>query len=306
MVIDESHNFRNNEAYKDKETRYQRLMNKVIKAGVNPPTQPQNVSATPGASKATITWVTVPAATSYALYWATSPNLAASAATKITGITGLSYTHTGLAATGTYYYRVSANNAYGESALSTEVTVTLVQGMTLTITSPTNGAVTDTPLKIIANPVSTYEVSSVLVKLEGYTYPLIYDTRASSGRIGCTAGWTVSIPLTGMTRGSHTLVVTATNANSSIATASTSFVYDQKPVLSVTNPLDSAVVRSSALRVVASCSDDNTAGCTSISAYANGTLLGTTQGNMDQISSDTGTVSAAELLMIYWAIKNEA
>lgn len=34
VVIDESHNFRNNEAYKDKETRYQKLMNKVIKTGV--------------------------------------------------------------------------------------------------------------------------------------------------------------------------------------------------------------------------------------------------------------------------------
>ena len=256
----------------------------------NPPTSPQNVSATPGASLASITWGSVPTATSYTLYWTRSPNLAASAATKITGITGVSYSHTGLAATGTYYYRVSANNTFGESALSTEVTVTLVQGMTLTITSPTNGAVTDTPIKIIANPVSTYEISSVLVKLEDYTYPLIYDTCATSGRIGCTAGWTVTVPLTGMSRGSHTLVVTATNANSSSVTASTSFVYDQKPVLSVTNPLDSAVVRSSVLRVVASCSDDDTAGCASISAYANGTLLGTTLGNMDQ----TYTLSAAD------------
>jgi hypothetical protein len=31
VVIDESHNFRNNDVYKDKETRYQKLMNKVIK-----------------------------------------------------------------------------------------------------------------------------------------------------------------------------------------------------------------------------------------------------------------------------------
>ena len=34
IVIDESHNFRNNDAFKDKETRYQRLMNKVIRDGV--------------------------------------------------------------------------------------------------------------------------------------------------------------------------------------------------------------------------------------------------------------------------------
>jgi hypothetical protein len=45
VVIDESHNFRNNDAYKDKETRYQRLMDKVIKAGVK--TKVLMLSATP-------------------------------------------------------------------------------------------------------------------------------------------------------------------------------------------------------------------------------------------------------------------
>lgn len=45
VVIDESHNFRNNDAYKDKETRYQKLMNTVIKQGVK--TKVLMLSATP-------------------------------------------------------------------------------------------------------------------------------------------------------------------------------------------------------------------------------------------------------------------
>lgn len=45
IVIDESHNFRNNDARKDRETRYQRLMNKVIKSGVK--TKVLMLSATP-------------------------------------------------------------------------------------------------------------------------------------------------------------------------------------------------------------------------------------------------------------------
>ena len=45
VVIDESHNFRNNDAYKDRETRYQKLMNKVICAGVK--TKVLMLSATP-------------------------------------------------------------------------------------------------------------------------------------------------------------------------------------------------------------------------------------------------------------------
>lgn len=45
VVIDESHNFRNNDAFKEKETRYQKLMNKVIKQGVK--TKVLMLSATP-------------------------------------------------------------------------------------------------------------------------------------------------------------------------------------------------------------------------------------------------------------------
>ena len=45
VVIDESHNFRNNDAFKDKETRYQKLMNAVIKEGVK--TKVLMLSATP-------------------------------------------------------------------------------------------------------------------------------------------------------------------------------------------------------------------------------------------------------------------
>lgn len=45
VVIDESHNFRNNEAFKDKETRYQKLMRKVVQEGVK--TKVLMLSATP-------------------------------------------------------------------------------------------------------------------------------------------------------------------------------------------------------------------------------------------------------------------
>lgn len=45
IVIDESHNFRNNPSFKDKVTRYERMMNEVIKAGVK--TKILMLSATP-------------------------------------------------------------------------------------------------------------------------------------------------------------------------------------------------------------------------------------------------------------------
>ena len=45
VVIDESHNFRNNDAVKDRETRYQKLMNQVVRQGVK--TKVLMLSATP-------------------------------------------------------------------------------------------------------------------------------------------------------------------------------------------------------------------------------------------------------------------
>ena len=45
VVIDESHNFRNDDAFKNKETRYQRLMNRIIRQGVK--TKVLMLSATP-------------------------------------------------------------------------------------------------------------------------------------------------------------------------------------------------------------------------------------------------------------------
>ena len=51
VVIDESHNFRNNSARKDRETRYDRLMNEVMKAGVK--TKVLMLSATPVNNKFT-------------------------------------------------------------------------------------------------------------------------------------------------------------------------------------------------------------------------------------------------------------
>ena len=45
VVIDESHNFRNNDAYEERESRYERLMNRVMRAGVK--TKVLMLSATP-------------------------------------------------------------------------------------------------------------------------------------------------------------------------------------------------------------------------------------------------------------------
>jgi hypothetical protein len=82
------------------------------------PTMPLGVFAISGAGQISLSWSPVIAASSYNIYWGTTPGIT-TASTKIIGATS-PYTHTGLVAGSTYYYRVSAISA-GVESLSDEV-----------------------------------------------------------------------------------------------------------------------------------------------------------------------------------------
>ncbi|MBW2312210.1 MAG: DUF1566 domain-containing protein [Deltaproteobacteria bacterium] len=89
------------------------------------PLAPTNVSATAGDEEVTISWDSVSGATSYTIYWATYSGVSkADYEGVITGIATTSYTHTDLNNGTTYYYVVTAENSYGESDVSDEVSAT--------------------------------------------------------------------------------------------------------------------------------------------------------------------------------------
>jgi hypothetical protein len=75
--------------------------------------------ATGGTGQVALSWNAVAGATSYSLY-RTSKSGSEPATASVTGITGTSYTDTGLNAGTTYYYRVVAVNGSGASGFSTE------------------------------------------------------------------------------------------------------------------------------------------------------------------------------------------
>ena len=86
------------------------------------PSAPINVSAAPGDGEITISWDAVSGAARYNVYWATSSGVSMDTYEgKIEDITTTSYTHTDLANGTTYYYVVTAENDYGESDESDEV-----------------------------------------------------------------------------------------------------------------------------------------------------------------------------------------
>ncbi len=90
-----------------------------------PPPSPAGVNATPGDGQVTISWNSVSGATSYNLYWSTSPGVSkASYTEKIFNGTISPLTHTGRINDTTYYYVVTAVNSCGESNESSQVSAT--------------------------------------------------------------------------------------------------------------------------------------------------------------------------------------
>jgi fibronectin type 3 domain-containing protein len=83
------------------------------------PATPTGVTATGGANQVSVSWSAVSGATSYNIYWATTSGVTTSG-TKITAATS-PYVQTGLAASTTYYYIVTAVNASGQSVASAQV-----------------------------------------------------------------------------------------------------------------------------------------------------------------------------------------
>ena len=89
----------------------------------NVPMPPSSLTATAGNGQNVISWPTVTGATSYNLYWSTSPILPdKNAADHVIRNATSPYTHLSLTSGQAYYYLVTSNNSYGESVESTQVT----------------------------------------------------------------------------------------------------------------------------------------------------------------------------------------
>ncbi len=88
----------------------------VVLAGCSPKDvpMPAGVTATPGNGQVTIAWTAATDATSYNIYWSTTPGVTPANGTKITNASS-PYVQTGLINGTTYYYIVTSVNSHGES-----------------------------------------------------------------------------------------------------------------------------------------------------------------------------------------------
>ena len=87
------------------------------------PATPPAVSAAAGSGQVTLSWPAVAGATFYNVYWSTTSGVLTTTGTVISGVSS-PFVHTGLAASTTYFYVVTAGNSAGQSAASTQASAT--------------------------------------------------------------------------------------------------------------------------------------------------------------------------------------
>jgi hypothetical protein len=88
-----------------------------------PPAPPKGVSATPGNTQVTVSWTNSADATSYNIYYSTTPGVTKITGTKIANVVTPQIVP-GLTNGTTYYFVVTAVNAAGESDISSESSAT--------------------------------------------------------------------------------------------------------------------------------------------------------------------------------------
>jgi fibronectin type 3 domain-containing protein len=171
------------------------------------PDVPTGVTGTAGLNQAALSWSSVDDADYYNIYYSTSSGVTSGNGTKIAGISGTAYTHTGLANGATYYYVVTSVNGSNESDESAEI------GVTPQVPAPSNLQVSSADSELTVSwdnvdGISTYNIYWSLT-------PTV--TKSSNKISSVTSGYTHS----GLTNGTtYYYAVTSNNAGGESALSS--------------------------------------------------------------------------------------
>lgn len=149
--------------------------------------------------------------------------------------------------------------------------------VTLSVQSPGEGQTVGEAMRVTATVVSTYQLAGVSATAGGRTVALDFGPYGSRGG----NAWSAVLSLAGQPRGSVGLVVTATDVLAHAADAVLGVNLDRAPAVGVSSPTDGAVARPR-VDLAASCSDDDAAGCVSLVASVNGTVLASAKNALAQ------------------------
>jgi hypothetical protein len=190
----------------------------------SPPSAPSGLSASAVVGSATLAWSASSdnvGVSRYNLHRSQTSGFTPAAGNRIAQPTGTGYTDSGLAA-GTYYYRITAEDAAGNvSSASAQVAAVVPadQPPTVSITAPAAGATVSGTISVTANAADDVGVAGVQFRLGAANlgaedtsapYTISWDTTTvTAGNYSLTA---VGRDSAGQTTTSTTITVTVTNA----------------------------------------------------------------------------------------------
>jgi fibronectin type 3 domain-containing protein len=205
-----------------------------------PPTTPANLAATAAGNSVNLTWTAASdnvGVDHYNVHRGTSTGFTPTAANRIAQPTGTSFSDGNLSA-GTYYYKVTAEDASGNvSGPSNEASATVANTdttpPTVSITAPAAGTTVSGFVTVAANATDNQSVAGVQFKVDGQNigaeditapYSVSWDTRAQlSGSHTVTA---VARDGAGNTTTSSPVAVTVNNSSVSTAGLRAAYAFD--------------------------------------------------------------------------------
>jgi hypothetical protein len=147
--------------------------------------------------------------------------------------------------------------------------------LSITFRSPASAPVGES-LTVAVNLSSPYSITRATAQVEGEVTDLLY------GPSGRDNAWLGDLSLAAYTSPSdRAVVIRAWNGNGDSARASVAFRFDRRPTLTVVTPTGDAVATPS-LRVTATCTDDDPAGCAEVIVFSGSTLARAEGGSLDE------------------------
>jgi glucose/arabinose dehydrogenase/PKD repeat protein len=178
------------------------------------PSSPTGLAATPAIGRATLTWngsTDNVGVNHYNVHRSTSPNFSPTAANRIAQPTTTTYADAGLAA-GTYYYRVTAEDAAGNISGSSNEASAVVpadQAPSVSISAPAGGATVSGTIDVNANAADDVAVLGVQFLLDG----------AALGAEDTAAPYSVPWLTNAVSNGSHRLTAVARDGGGHLTTS---------------------------------------------------------------------------------------
>ncbi len=206
-------------------------------------------------------WSPLAGATSYTVYWGTHPPANVEQGTAVPNAPN-PFVHSELSKGTTYYYTVVAQTAEGPTRPSAEASATPDGPISIAFVNPTPTQIVGARFVVSVEIRSVFQLTSVTAQVEDFTDELTYIPASDEWEGFFEVGDLPSPTF-------RTVHYTATDAAGNIARTAVLVQLDHLPVVTMSTPQDDALATPS-IRVVASCTDDSSGGCESLTISVSG------------------------------------